>query len=419
MKKILKVTGAVMAMLCLAACSKNDNNFVTIGTMQSEEADDTTKKGSKETTEAEEEKVERYTEFESGNSAGVRFARPTSWGDALSAEGIISAGNTGANLKLRKTDSSDEMILCFKPDCKHPEVYAIGLEAYCMSATYSGVQEIGFYEGMIYIFTGNEEECIIYRMDVETGKRELFAKLPYGVESSELNLIFCEDKMYCVLVMAIYEEEIEGKKISVDYEGLVEISLKDGSYRTITDGSGKSRISEVFLGGNTVYLQKYDSYDYTETKAFPYVVQIDLDTLKEKEVISPEVFNSQYKILEAYDEDTFYCYDMINYEISMRNIDGTKERVLVKGAEEETFRRRDVSNNGIFYERAEDYKNELAGTYFMDMTTGEITNISEPVDLYKLMEYDGYYDVFIGRDDDFNLWCYSRERILKEGELHS
>jgi len=405
MKRILKTVGVVMAMMCLAGC--NENQPVKIGDMS--EAVITTTDVKVEETTTEEETV-KYTEFKKGNSAGIRYSGSV-FETALSAEGVIYYQLEDRKLHIRPIDSSDDKVLCYKPDCMHSKIHATDTEADCMAATYGGSDIIGYYEGKIYYFTGIGMECSVYRMDVETGKRELFTKLPYGAYNSGARMIFCGDNIYCVMTVESYREKVDGENVRIDYEGLIEISLIDGSYRIITSGSTDHVVRDFYLGDSKVYLIKYDGTDYESI----YISQIDLYTLEEKEVLSPEMFDDLCKFIEACDDDSFYCYDMMDCDICIRNVNGTKERTLVKGADGEQFRKRSISNNGIFYARSLDYEDEPAGQYFMDMITGEVTNITDVANLYNLFQYDGYYDVFIGMNAA-DLSMYSRERILSEAK---
>ena len=50
----------------------------------------------------------------------------------------------------------------------------------------------------------------------------------------------------------------------------------------------------------------------------------------------------------------------------------------------------------------------------MDVSTGEVINITEEAEKYGIEGYDRHYDVFLSLNEDVEVEMWSREKILEE-----
>ncbi len=379
MKNIIKVIVTVMLGICIMGCKKE-----TMEMPRNIEASE-----SIETTEA--EKKVRYAE---------RYQMVS-----LSEAGIIYTGDE--RVRLAGIDGGDDMILCYNPNCIHQNAKVTYGDPECMAALYESYCDIAYYEGTIYFFV---EDGInnhrIYKMNTNGAGRELLAKFPFGY--SVAYAIFCEDKLYYIAEIA---QKDEIKKVISYNRRIVEVDINDGTYRFLTEES-EDLVANIDLAGNNIYIRRADK----SNNGTLYMVAIDIETLEEKIIISTEEWLAGNRYIDVYDEDSYYYYDCNKYEIGIKNIDGTIEQVLVKGAEGETFGWADPSCDGLFYKREFDYDDEKAGAYFLDMETGEVTNITDEQVKYSLVGYDGYYDAFVSRDSEFNWGMWSKEKVLSEAK---
>lgn len=318
---------------------------------------------------------------------------------ALSEAGIIYGDNSG-RVHLVTIDEGKDMLLCYNPNCSHQDKN-------CMA--YEGAGNVTmYYNGVIYYFEMSSfYEHRIYKWEPDAAGRELIAELPFDFETWYV-CIFHNDKVYYTAKI-VREEESNGgiKTLSTVYR-MVEVSLLDGSYRFITEES-TGIMNNVTLIGNTIYTRRYEEDGSLNMAA------VDIDTLEYKTIITQETWNKEYVYVSGYDEDSYFYGDRSPREIGIRSLDGTVERVLIKGAENERYSNMDAYANGIYYSRMYDYEDEPAGHYFLDLVTGEVTNITDEVEKYNIREYDGYYDAFINSLlEPYGMW--SREKIINEAK---
>ncbi len=343
-------------------------------------------------------------------SSDVRYAERYQM-ISISEAGVISDDMNEGLVYLTPTNDTKKLVFCYSPNCKHAAVTSANEDPECMAAHYGNVTRTAYYGGTLYFFVmdGLEEHCI-YKMETDGAGRELFAKLPFSFNIGYA-CIFYEDKVYYTAHIP-HKDDITGE-ISYGYR-VVEVDLIDASYRFITEEK-EELITIVNLSGNTMYIRKTE----TATGGIPFVTIVDMSTLEEKVIITTEEWTNGNRYIDAYDEDSYFYYDAMTYEIGIKNVDGTIEKVLLKGAEGEHFSGADPSYEGLFYERLYDYGEEPAGAYFMDLVTGKVTNITEEKKKYGIEGYDGYYGVFVAREyvesEKSMKWSiWSREKVLGE-----
>ncbi len=380
MKKFLIILCFAMMISCLMGCDKEttvDNSI------------------SKETTTADKEETSvRYAE---------RFQSVS-----ISEAGILYDTTAGL-VRLVTIDDGKDMPFCYDPNCSHNPDYSANCMAYIGTA-----DATMYYDGALYIFrmTGLDSHKL-YRMETNGAGWESVASLPFMYNISYV-CIGCGDKMYYTAV--ILQEDESTKEISYIYR-FVEVDLIDGSYRFVTEES-KNTISIAAIAGNILYTRLISADDGRLS-----LVAIDLSTLESRTVISSDVWTNEYVFFDVYDEDSYFYIGRATREVGIRSIDGIVERVLFRGAENERYSGISASQNGLYYERLYDYEDEPAGHYFMDLVTGEITNITEEAEKYGIMGYDGCYDVFVAReyqervnDLDYAWSIWSREKVLGEAK---
>lgn len=345
---------------------------------------------------------------------------------AKSDIGAIWVKEDGSHICFTPKNSDEEMVFCFNPNCSHPETSADNPDPECMAALYHSYRnnEVAYYNGAIYIFAmENLGECTLYKMDVNGSNREMVGVFPFETYCRRA-CIFYNDRVYLsatVLKTDLENDEDEKedgmatvKRLQYDYT-FAEINLTDKTYRFIgEDFDGSTYVAEIDLMGPYLYARLSDMEDDGRI----YEARYNLETSEAEVVISKDEWASGIRYIVHYDDDSYYYWDKNESMIAIRNIDGTVEKIVLKGPAGERFGA-SVSCDGMMYTRSMEYEGEQPGRYFMDFETGEITDITEPADKYGFCEYDGYYGVFLGEHVDgknskYHIW--DREMILSEAK---
>ena len=397
MKKVLKVLSFIMIMILLTACK--------------EEA-----KEMKNTTTADSDTVGVVDEIKAAE-IGFKYNSDMRYAEryqmvSLSEAGVIYDDHDGGLVHLVTIDEADDMVLCYNPNCTHPKARATYGDPECMGAMYDSILcRTAYYNGSVYFFVGDGVFAHrVYVMDTNGSGRKLLAEFPFFFSISYF-AIFKDDKVYYTAQIPNVDE-ITNK---VSYMNrIIELNLRDGSYRFITEES-EDLMSWANLSENTFYVRPADQSDGGRL----YLQTININTLETKIAISTDEWKAGIRYVDAYDGDSYYYYDKMTYELGIRNVDGTVEEILLKGAEGEDYVCADPSCDGLFYKREYDYEDEPAGGYFLDMKTREVINITDEMEKYNIMGYDGYYGAFVGRDADFNWSMWSKEKVLGEAKADS
>ncbi len=351
----------------------------------------------------------KVNDDKSSDNIGTRYAERYQM-VSLSEAGVIYDNINEGLIYLSTIDEAKEKVFCYLPNCKHAAVTSTNKDPECMAALYEGSTKTAYYEGTIYFFVSDGlMEHNIYKMKTDGAGRELLAELPFAYNIG-LVCVFRGDKVY-------YDAHIPSRNTAtgrLDYSySVVEVDLIDGSYRFVTTNSDEG-IQHVNFAGDTMYVQRLDG-------TRPYLLTVDMNTLEEKVIITTDEVPANI-YMAAYDEDSYFYLDSTNYEAGIRNVDKTVEQVLLKWEEGKDLGIIKPSNKGMLYERRYEYEDEPVGTYFMDLVTGEVTNITEEKEKYGIVGYDGYYDVFVayefvenedgGSNMKWSIW--SREKVLGE-----
>lgn len=327
---------------------------------------------------------------------------------SLSEAGIITDNTNEGMIHLITIDEGEDMIFCYDPNCRHIPVTEAHPDSECMAALILGSTRTAYYEGCIYFFV---QDSIfshkIYKMKTDGAGRTIVAELPFGCDIKK-GCIFNGDKVYYIAKMSTMDE--------VTYDitttaRIVEVNLLDGSYRLITEDTNDQQL-QMDMADSTLYIRRADS-----KTGLQYGIRVNIETLNEECFIDSETWHNAYACMGAYDDDSFFYFGYKNNDIGIRNVDGTIEKVLVQGAEGETYGWPDVSCDGLFYQRTIDYGDEKAGYYFLDFITGEVINVTDEQAKYGLFGYDGYYDAFVAHDGTFKNWTmWSKEKVLGEAK---
>lgn len=385
MKKILCVLCCMLLILCALACNKKNTTMDNSGESNGVTLTD-----------------DGFTYY-----SDIHFAERYQT-VSLSEAGILYDGNDGL-IHLVTIDEGKDMPFCYDPNCTHPNAEATGGDPKCMAAQYATYCKTAYYNGTVYFFDGDGVFAHnVYTMDTNGSGRKLLAELPFFYHIGYL-ATFKEDKLYYVAKIP-YKDDITNTSIYKDR--VIELNLRDGSYRFITEET-ENMLSQADMAGDMLYMRRS-----SQENGRLYVEAVNIRTLETQVVITTDEWKNGNRFIDAYDEDSYYYWDKNTYEIGIKNIDGTVEEVLLRGAEGEGYDA-DASCDGIFYKREFDYGDETAGAYFLDMETRKITNITEVAEKYSIVGYDGYYDVFVARKDNkiegksyWSIW--SKENVLGE-----
>lgn len=391
MKKVLKLLSIMVLILYIVGCNSAEN-VPDSGTSPVIEESTTVK--------------DTFT-YNSDIRYAERFEMIT-----LSEAGVIVDDRDEGFIHLVTIDEGEDMLLCYDPNCTHPKTEATGDDPKCMAALYKGICRAVYYNGTIYFFVADGiYEHKIYTMETNGSGRRLFAELPFFYNASYVT-IFKDDKMYYA---ARIPHKI-GNTTKVGYtERIIEMSLRDGSYRFVTE-ENNGGVDQASLVGDTLFMRVMYNGEGACLKT------VNINTLEERTIITKEEWAEGYRYIDAYDEDSYVFYDKSTsvHKIGIKNVDGTLEKILLEGGENEKFGNvASVSCGMLFYQRKYDYNGEAAGYYFMSVETGETVNITEEAEKYGIVAYDGYYDAFISRTYDEKamdmIWgMWSREKILSE-----
>ena len=332
---------------------------------------------------------------------------------SISEIGVIWDWGNPRLIKFSPVDSGESMVLCYDPNCKHPETSNDNQDPVCMAALYNDHCETAYYNGAVYIFTVTSiGENVLYKMNINGSNREYVATFPFETQLDQ-DAIFYDNKAYCIAsILQTNLEEVEGIK-EVEYiDKLVEIDLKKGTYRYVSDEIA-DYILAVDLKDDNLYVRFADAAD-----GCIYMKKININTAEEVVFISKEEWTAGHRYILVYGEDSYVYWDRNTSEVGIKNLDGTVEKLLLKGPEGESFKAC-PSCDGMMYRRTMEYEGNAAGYYFMDFDTWEIADITAEVEKYNITYYDGYYDMFVGEITDeygmiqgWNAW--SKAKILGE-----
>ncbi len=333
---------------------------------------------------------------------------------SLSEIGAIWNWGNQRLIKFSPVDSGEIMPLCYDPNCKHPETSDENPDPVCMAALYNHNCEIAYYNGAVYIFERRSlGENELYKMNINGSSREYIGTFPFEVELYQES-IFCNNKAYLkVGILETNLEEVEGIQALEYTDKFVEIDLINGTYRYISDEI-EDYIADIDLMNDKLFLRLADQKDGGRL----YMMKLDIKTSESEIFISKDEWAAGCKYILAYDNDSYLYWDKNTSEIGIKNLDGTVEKLLLKGPEGESFRVCS-SCDGMMYRRTMEYEGSVPGNYFMDFETGEIINITDEVEKYNLIYYDGYYDMFLGNIEDENnkilgRTAWSKAKILGE-----
>ena len=265
------------------------------------------------TAETEEDTFEYYSD--------IRYAERYMWA-SLSEYGVFNDTYGDYVLDIMVKDVGEEVIFCDNPGCKHPNVPVSAGTPDCMATLYENSGRIAYYNGTIYFFRSNGiYEHRIYTMNIANGERMCLAKLPFGGQKVGQFTIFKEDKMYYTARL-VYEDEITGEMI--EKHRIMELSLRDGSYRFLTEET-EDLFTEAHLTCDKLWVRRADQSDDGRL----YVEIIDINTLETTLAIDKHEWELGNRYIDVYDEDSYYYWDKITYKIGIRNINGTVEKVLL------------------------------------------------------------------------------------------
>lgn len=327
---------------------------------------------------------------------------------SLSEAGTIYDDRTEGRLYFTPIDSDETMIFCYDPNCRHIPATKNNPDSECMGALVYGNTNTMYYEGCIYFFVQDDAfSHKIYTMKTDGAGRKVMAEMPFGYAITN-GCIFSEDKVYYQAKIFNVDEITNDIKTS---NRIVEVDILDGTYRFITE-ENTDLLQQMDLAEGTLYIRAASA----ENGAI-YVRTADVNTLEEKVIISSEKYATEYVCMDAFDKDSFFYWDRRTYDMGIRNVDGTVEKILVQGAEGETYGWPDASCDGLFYKRTIAYGDEPEGYYFLDLTTGKVTNLTDEQAKYGLFGYDGYYDAFVAHDGSYSNWTmWSKEKVLGEAK---
>lgn len=349
---------------------------------------------------------------------------------SLGAEGaysksydILSISEAGAiwsyglkQIRFSPVDSEMDMALCYEPDCEHPVVSNDSPDPKCMAALYNCHCDTAYYDGKIYIFAatgidGHE----MYEMKLDGTGRKKIASFPFWADLDYFYIITNDKAYYEAEILQTEEDALaqEGYHLLEYSNRMVEVNLADGSYRFVTEATYDT-VVDADLVGNILYMRVADTYDEGRI----YVKTINIHTGEEKVIVTKDDWDAGKRYIRAYDEDSFMYWDRTASEIGIKNIDGTIEKVLLKGPEGERFSA-EFSYDGMIFNRNLAYEDKVPGTYFMDLNNFEVIDITDEKDKYGIISYNGYCGTFIGEiyhkeegKIDWRLW--SKDKILSE-----
>lgn len=302
MRNIIRGLSFIVIIVCFAGCTHGTDNFATLGEMPTPTTREVAK-STEEMTEAPTTTIldEPIDKTIYANKAGVRYeyVPQSSCNMSITEEGVILLENR--NVYIKQVDSGKKELLCNNPECMHLRLLncpAVVSESKC-----------AFYEGILYCFETVRKSdgggYNIYTQRIDNGKKEFLVNVPCSLDFQ--CIIFSGDYMYCIDRLPV--EATASEKANTLYK-IVEIDLIDGQYRFITEPNTSSHFE--LADGKIYYYKDFASGDES------YVVQKDIYTLEEKIVLSNEEDLNRYEYKGAYDEDSYFYYDVLNKEIGIR-----------------------------------------------------------------------------------------------------
>ncbi len=283
-------------------------------------------------------------------------------------------------------ESGEKTVFCFDPVCVHKPASSSDRDPKCMAAGYYNKTGIVYNEGYIYLFVRQTFDHKIYRMDIHSGIRELVAEFPFS--NAFYDVVFDGDYAYYTIMVGTVSEDGSGV---VDHnEGLIEVSLEDGSYRMLISGDEKKE----------VHISNYDISNnillYVEQKGRDRAIySMNLDTLESKLLVSTEEYQySNYKGI--HDSENFYYFDSVAGNIGLYNINTGEKQVLIEPelGDNKYFNAIVGGKGKIFYELRE--VDTETGEYFLyDMEEDKTWDITEKCRELGVYSYDPYKSLFL------------------------
>ena len=311
---------------------------------------------------------------------------------AVADEGIFYIGKDNL-VHFCSADSGEDMIFCTELNCMHLPASDTNPDPECRAALFTGKTKIAYYEGAIYYFVENDLfEHSLYKMDINGAGRELIATLPFTYSVS-YGAVFNGDYLY----YPANEVEIDEETLKVTrHERVVEVNIKDGSYRFITeaDREAKQYIDGLNVMGNTLYLCRRVRIAETGTYR-AYQTMIDLTTLEIVWKQSLEVTPDKKYYCGAFDEDSYYY--ATNTEplmIGIYNPVTEEDTVLVEiGGGKTFYGLLCASNKGIVYALSDNATGEVE-RYYYDVEADFIREFKAEYDK-NMTFYDGFRQICV------------------------
>lgn len=313
---------------------------------------------------------------------------------SVSDDGTFYIGKDGM-VHYVVPNTGEDMIFCYNSNCLHIPASVDNPDPTCMAATYTEKNRLAYYEENIYFFVNDGVFAHkIYKMHADGSGRTEIASLPFAYDFAYYT--FHNDKLYYTGVI----KEVDG--ISGDISStnqLIEFDLLTETYRVISDMGNEYISNSVQITDTAVYMYLCGNEGY-------YLKKVNLATLEEEVVIDSTKYK-EYKCMSVYN-DKYYIYLCNTYdkrEIGIKNMISDEDIPLLAFAEDEFLGIVKSSGNGIFYTvyKGDIEKLDMADVnyYFYDLETNEIIDITEKGRQYRLVSYDAYSNIFIGKLDEY------------------
>lgn len=316
-------------------------------------------------------------------------------------EGVFYCSPDDDLLHMRTVDTSEDIIMCYDPNCAHEPASADNLDPTCKATLFlEGQTHVVCYDGYLYYFNMvGLRETNIYKMEVGGSGRTHIATIPYRANPTQAVTIY-NDKMYFI-VFEISEPDSNGKLEQKQY--IMEYDLTSNEYR-LASNNIENDIFYIQLTKEYIYLKGNNSNGDMLAK------RIDKETLEEAIFITSEEYKT-CRMCRAYD-DYYIYYDGFGI-VGMRYLDGREDRILIDSDEKIVPT---VSGNVVFYHKAKEeevFYSVVGGCYY-DILTGETIDISEKVMELDIIAYDDYNEVFLC-NGLYNTSAMSKDAILASG----
>ena len=225
-------------------------------------------------------------------------------GMSVTEEGCVYIGYD-SRIHFIPTDTDEDIILCYDPNCYHEIASWENPDPECRAALFKEHTKIAYYEGTIYYFVEDGVfSHTIYKMEADGGGREKIATMPFSYNLSYYT--FREDKLYYMARFKEIVKETENLAIQnmVSSYRLIEFDLKDYSYRFIDTEETKDILYSLEVVDNTAYLRMtHDGAMYNRI--------IDLITLEDKLIITPEEYDD-HRVIGGIDDNSYFYFDNIH-----------------------------------------------------------------------------------------------------------